>query len=149
MLNVLREVAAAVRARMSRVVVMPAGDAQSLGRRGEAVAAKHLQVGGYRILGRNLTSRHGEIDLLAQDPDGRTVVVVEVKAGVGDRVRPEVHVNAAKRRKLISLAPFWARRLGLTDRPWRFDIIAVVLRPGEEPVVRHHRGAFDARGRVG
>ena len=129
-------------------VVGEHSDTKSLGQRGERVAEAYLKKGGYRILARNLTSRVGEIDLLAEAPDGRTVVVVEVKAGVAGNPPPEVHVNAAKRRKLIRLVPTWARRLGMTDRPWRFDVVAVVFSEGEAPEVRHHMGAFDERGRV-
>ena len=54
-----------------------------LGRRGERIAAARLRREGYRILARNVRNRFGEIDLVAEAPDRRTVVVVEVKAGLG------------------------------------------------------------------
>ncbi len=116
---------------------------RDLGARGEAVAAKHLRGRGYRLLARNLRSRAGELDLVAEAPDGRTVVIVEVKAGRVGNPMPEVHVNAAKRKKLVALAHALVRRMELRDRPIRFDVIAVEFgEEGAEPIVRHHAGAF-------
>lgn len=124
---------------------------RSAGRRGERLAARHLKRQGYRIRGRNIRTRAGEIDLLAESPD-HMVVVVEVKttemASRGDNapdpVRPEVRVSAAKQRQLTALATQVARRLRLDDRPIRFDVVAVELRPEGRPVVRHHPAAFEA-----
>ena len=121
-----------------------AGGTAALGRRGERLAARHLKRQGYRILGRNLRSRLGEIDLAALAPDGRTLVIVEVKAGRGRGPRPEVHVNGRKQRKLVALAVDLVRRHGLTDRPVRFDIVAVDWPHGQPPTVRHHIGAFQS-----
>lgn len=128
----------------------PAGHLAT-GRRGERAAAAHLRRGGYRLLGRNLRRRHGEIDLLAQAPDGRTIVVVEVKARLlqGDEpadgrvgMPPEVHVNAGKRRRLVALAVAELRRRRLHDRPVRFDVVGVDLPARGRAIVRHHVGAF-------
>lgn len=122
-----------------------------LGRRAEHLAGKHLKRLGYRILGKNLRTPRGEIDLLAEAPDGRTVVIVEVKAGsrsAGDTEgegagpRPEWHVTREKQRRLAGLAVQTVRRLGLTDRPLRFDIVAVIVPARGRPVVRHWPGAF-------
>ncbi len=123
------------------------------GRRGERAAAAHLRQAGYRLLGRNLRRRQGEIDLLAQAPDGRTIVVVEVKARLlqGDEpagglvgMPPEVHVNAGKRRKLVALAVAELRRRRLHDRPVRFDVIGVDLPRRGRAVIRHHVAAFSS-----
>lgn len=50
-----------------------------LGARGEEGAARWLSHAGYRILARNVRVKPGEIDLIALDPDGVTLVFVEVK----------------------------------------------------------------------
>ncbi len=122
------------------------------GWRGERIAARYLKRQGYRILARNLRSRVGEIDILAQapSPDERTVVVVEVKSGVVDddplkrTTRPEQHVNPAKQRKLSALATQLSRKRGLNNRPMRFDVLAVELPPSGDPIIRHHPAAFEA-----
>ncbi|MBB6429441.1 YraN family protein [Algisphaera agarilytica] len=116
------------------------------GRAGEHLAAQHLKKHGYRVLARNLRNRFGEIDLLALAPDGRTVVVVEVKAGsANERFPPELHVTPAKQRKIVALTAQLARRYRLTDRPFRFDVIAVEFPEQGDPVIRHHVGAFASR----
>lgn len=116
------------------------------GSRGESIAAKHLKAHGYRIIARNLRSRLGEIDLLAEAPDGKTIVLVEVKTREGTQgPPPEWRVGQTKQRKLAALAASVARQHKLTNRPWRFDIIGVdLLEPPAKPIVRHHEGAFQS-----
>lgn len=115
------------------------------GRAGERLAAKHLKAKGYRVLDRNVRSRLGELDLVALDPDGRTIVSVEVKAGrANPDYPPELHVNAAKQKKIVALTAGFARRHQLTDRPFRFDVIAVEFPDAGDPVIRHHVGAFQS-----
>lgn len=120
------------------------GYSMAAGPRGERLAARHLRRQRYRILGRNLRGRVGEIDLLAQTPDGRTIVIVEVKAGRLGGIRPEHHVNSAKQRKLSHLAAALVRERRLGDRPVRFDVMAVEFSPRGGAVVRHHIGAFES-----
>ena len=116
----------------------------STGSRGEADAASYLEKQGYRVLGRNLRSRRGEVDLLAMAPDEKTVVIVEVKAGTGSGPVPEVHVNARKQKQLVTLACDLARKHGFTDRPIRFDIIGIDYPPNAPFQLRHHKGAFES-----
>ena len=122
----------------------------STGAKGERAATRFLKRQGYKILARNLRNRYGEIDILAQAPDGHTVVVVEVKSsdavsapGDKNEIRPEVHVSVAKQRKLSALATQMAKRYRLDNCPIRFDVIGVSYY-GKESVIRHHPGAFDA-----
>ncbi|MEM9882865.1 MAG: YraN family protein [Planctomycetota bacterium] len=122
------------------------GDANHLrrGRRGERLAARHLKKNGYRVLARNLRSRHGEIDLVAASPDG-AVVIVEVKAGgANPAFPPELHVTPAKQGKLVALAAAIARRHRLTQRRIRFDVVAVEFPDVGPPTLRHHTAAFES-----
>ncbi len=119
-----------------------------LGRRGEREAARFLRRAGYRILARNLQFRTGEIDLLAQAPDGRTVVIVEVKTLRENRQRPdqrpERNVTYRKRRKLTHLGRLVIKRFRYFDRPVRFDVIAIIMPDRGRPQIRHHVAAFEA-----
>jgi len=121
------------------------------GARGERAAAKYLKRHGFPILARNLRTRYGEIDLLAQAPDGRTIVVVEVKTShrkgeltAGDELAPEVRVNHAKQHKLTALAGQVVRRYKLEDRPIRFDVIGVCFLSDGRVDLRHYPGAFES-----
>ena len=117
----------------------------SLGARGERAAARHLRRKGLRIVARNLRTRIGEIDLIAEDRrDPSLLIVVEVKSGVSDGVPPEHHVNGAKRRKLTTLAAGLLRRRRLAGRRIRFDLVGVVWPEGARNPTRitHHVGAF-------
>ena len=138
------------------------GSTLSVGRRGERLAARWLKRHGYQILAVNLRYRFGEVDLLVQAPDRRTIVFVEVKSATppteshlasrpaGDAPPhrhwlPEMRVNARKQRQLTVLAGYMTRRYGFTNRPIRFDVIGVDLPQGAPPIIRHHVAAFEAQ----
>ncbi|HVS99411.1 MAG TPA: YraN family protein [Solirubrobacterales bacterium] len=125
------------------------------GRLAEARAADHLQSLGYRILGRNARTRHGELDLVALDPAGGghpVLVFVEVKAvRAGSRVGPErpvLWVTPRKQLQVRRLATAWmAERRASGSAPRyaqiRFDAVGVVL-DREDMVLdlEHLVGAF-------
>jgi len=124
----------------------------ALGRRGERLAERHLKKLKYKRLARNLQNRFGEIDLLMRAPrePGETtgaVVVVEVKSGTrNDRYPPELHVNAVKQRRLVSLGAQAMRRYRLQGQRFRFDVVAVVFDGPDDPdpEIRHHISAFES-----
>lgn len=128
----------------------PPADTRALGRYGERLAARHLRAAGYRILARNVVTPVGEADIVALDPDGRTVVVVEVKArranvssGGVATPPPERSITAHKRDKVTQVARHLAQANGWTDRAVRMDVVAVELVAGERrPQIRHHLGAI-------
>jgi putative endonuclease len=113
-----------------------------LGRRGEDLAAGHLESLGYQLAARNHVNRLGELDLVALD--GGTVVVVEVKSRGRAGRPPAEAVNARKQRKLIPVASLFLKIRRWQDRPVRFDVVEVVSPPGAAPVLNHIRRAFEA-----
>ncbi|MDY7109980.1 MAG: YraN family protein [Planctomycetota bacterium] len=115
-----------------------------VGRRGERLAARHLRRAGYRILHRNLTIGRDEADLIALDPDRRTVVIVEVKTRTGDYLAPEVNINRSKRYRLMRFAGKLAKMKPYADRPMRFDAVAICWPPSGAPEVRHYVSAFES-----
>jgi putative endonuclease len=118
----------------------PPDPRHALGRRGEALAAEHLQRLGFAVLERNVRTRSGEIDLIAFD--GRTLVFAEVKTR---RVRagaprpdqqPLIGLGGRQRARLRRLAVAWLsdqERVRPSARTIRFDAIGVTI---------------DARGRL-
>ena len=115
-----------------------------LGKRGEQLAARWLKKQGYRILQRNLPVGDDEADLVALDPDQRTIVIVEVKTRAADTPIPEASVTRTKQFRLSRLASQLQKRREYRHRPFRFDAIAIVWPSGGEPIIRHHPGAFES-----
>lgn len=117
------------------------------GSRSERAAARYLRGLGYRILVRNYSCPHGELDLIARD--GRCIVFVEVRSTERDDVeRPAASVDLAKQTKLTRLALYFLQTYRLLDCSARFDVLAVSWPPGRrEPAIAHFRQAFEAVGR--
>lgn len=116
--------------------------AESRGRRSELLAAMFLLLKGYRILGRRVRTRAGEIDLIARSPRG-IVCFVEVKArnrraALEDALGPRQRLRIGRAALL-----YLAARPGLGARGVRFDLVTLVK--GGFP--RHIRDAW--RGEAG
>jgi putative endonuclease len=116
------------------------------GTRSERAAARYLRRQGMRVVARNYSCPHGEIDLVAVD--GGCVVFVEVRSTGGtDAERPARSVDAAKQRRLTTLALHFLREHRLLGRPARFDVLAISWPPdARAPRVVHYRNAFEAVG---
>jgi len=119
---------------------------QRLGRRAEALAARHLAASGLRVLARNVRTAVGEIDVLCEDLDDGCLVFVEVRAvaSPGGPDRAADAVTLAKARQVVRAARGWlagrqARRWGADLRPLRFDVVGVDGRSG---AVEHIVDAF-------
>jgi putative endonuclease len=127
------------------------------GRHAERLVAGELRRRGYRILGRNLRVPMGEADLLARDPDGRTIVLVEVKARVRpaserpEQRPPEAQINQDKRLTLRGIMTHLVRRNRWHHMPRRIDVVAVELDHATLGIaeLRHHRDAVAVSVRGG
>ena len=101
---------------------------QALGAAGEAAAAGALAAAGYEILGRNLRTPFGEVDLLARQ--GEVLCFVEVKTRSSDAFgHPAEAVTPAKQANLRRSAAFLLRARRW-EGPCRFDVVAVLPGPG-------------------
>jgi len=122
----------------------------SLGRRGEAAAARFLRRRGYKIVARSDHLPPGELDLVAVARD-RTIVFVEVKTRTSqDSGHPSEAVDDDKQRRLSRLAVTYLKRHGLLEYPARFDVIAITWpEDGRRPQIEHFKNAFEAVGRDG
>lgn len=102
---------------------MAAKDA--LGRRGEAIAARHLVAAGMSIVERNWRCLQGEIDLVARDGD--ELVFVEVKTRSSIAFGHPLHaITATKLARLRRLAAAWCdAHPGNHDRI-RIDAVGVI-----------------------
>ena len=113
---------------------------QAVARAGELAAAEHLERLGFERLAMNVRVGSDEADVVMRAPDGRTLVVVEVKARTDPRAWPEDRIDYKKRRSLLRLAA----RLGERTRPptpVRIDAVSVLLLPDAPPAIRHFANA--------
>ena len=112
-----------------------------LGAQGEDLAVGHLVDGGMTILERNWRCRYGELDVIAVDGDAVVFVEVKTRSGRGYG-SPAEAVTFAKQSRIRRLAGLWLRE---QTRGWvhvRFDVVAVLVVPGTEPLVEHLRAVF-------
>lgn len=87
----------------------------------------------------------GELDLVARD--GETTVFVEVKERHASTHGTAVEaVTAAKRRRTVRAAQLYAASHGLSEKPLRFDVVAIDWPETGEPTLRHEAGAFSVEG---
>ncbi|MCG3176389.1 MAG: hypothetical protein MOGMAGMI_01338 [Candidatus Omnitrophica bacterium] len=117
----------------------------TLGAVGEGLAAHYLQARGYEILTRNYTCALGEIDLVARDGD--CLVFVEVKTRRTElKGLPAEAVTPHKQRQVLRVARAYLQGLrSAGEANCRFDVVSVLWRSGEEPVVELIRDAFGER----
>jgi putative endonuclease len=125
-----------------------------LSQSGEELAAQHLSQKGFRILERNWRyGRFGELDIIAQDPDG-TLIFAEVKtrrtlSESADRLQLGFQaVDGLKQHKVLRMAQRYLVSLGTAAPACRFDVIVVHFgylkwnAPPREPDIIHVKDAF-------
>ncbi len=115
---------------------------QAMGKTGEDLAVEELTRLGYAILARRYRTRHGEIDIVARDGD--TTVIVEVKArATGEFGTAAEAVTPWKQRRLVTMAAAYLARTNRSDRPCRFDVVAID-EVGGQMTVTVYPSAFSA-----
>ena len=103
-------------------------ESQSLGEKGENLAAEYLKKKGYIIRDRNWVSGKKELDIVAENND--FIVFVEVKTREFEKYKntlPEENITYSKLRKLNKIANAYLRLKNLEDEAYRFDAISVWL----------------------
>jgi len=116
-----------------------------LGRRGEDVAVEHLQGKGLVVLDRNWRCRAGEIDVVATEETsaGARLVVCEIKTRSGTRYgEPAEAVTGLKAQRIRQVTRAWLAAHRVDWCQIRFDVVAVLMRPGTPVTVQHFTDAF-------
>ncbi len=107
-----------------------------LGRLGEDLAVKHIEAAGWKVVERNWRHPLGELDIIALD--GRTAVAIEVKTRSSeDFGTPLEAITQEKLQRLRKLVLEWNHRTKPNVLAIRVDAIAVLVRPGTNPVIDH------------
>jgi putative endonuclease len=99
---------------------------KTLGRWGEEQALKYLVNHGVEILGKNIFTEYGEIDLLGiQD---KVLLFVEVKTAQTRKFGfPEVSVNTRKMDHMVKAAQKYLQDHEEISNDWRIDVISIEI----------------------
>ena len=118
---------------------------RTLGNEGEDRAEAYLRQRGFRILGRNVRSPLGELDLVADDQG--VLVFIEVKRRRTGTFGGAIEaVDARKRAKLIQLAAQYLAQHRIRNRACRFDVVLIQDDLATAEAVQHFANAFDLDG---
>ena len=94
------------------------------------------------MLVRNFSCKTGEIDLIMVDTDG-TLVFVEVKTRANESFGPsESAITAAKKNRMHRAARYFLATHDIENRPFRFDVMTIVLGEKGRPQIRHYENVF-------
>jgi len=98
-----------------------------IGKQGEDVAARFLARKGYKVIGRNVRTFVGEIDIVARKK--YSIVFVEVKTRKNESFGPPyLAITEKKKRKLIQCAMCYLKMKNLLDFPWHIDVVSIETR---------------------
>jgi putative endonuclease len=114
-----------------------------LAEKGEELAAQILTDKGYEIIERNYRFGHGEIDIIANDPNAKCTVFVEVKTRKNlEFGEPEYAITNSKQRQIRKIAELYLFEREIKELDCRFDVIAILYEDINNPVVNHYVNAF-------
>jgi putative endonuclease len=117
-------------------------DHNEFGNFGEQLAAEHLVKKGYKILEKNWTFQHKEIDIIASKPP--FIVFVEVKARRTNYFgEPFSFVNKKKQNFIIKAANEYIIKQNINEEA-RFDIISILYNDRSKEIT-HIEDAFYPR----
>lgn len=97
---------------------------RALGQRGEEMAEIFLSQLGYEIVGRNVRTKRGEIDVIAIDKDSLVFVEVRTRSSLAYGSAAE-SVTWKKQQKLRELALDYLQSCSHYAPAFRFDVIAI------------------------
>jgi len=98
---------------------------RGVGQEWERLAEKHLKKAGYVIRARNVRTKVGEIDLIAEENGILCFVEVKGRRGTGFGL-PEEAVTLEKQRRIFRAAEAYIQRERLQDTACRFDVVSIL-----------------------
>jgi putative endonuclease len=119
-------------------------DRKLLAQWGERRCERFLKKKGLKKLARNFSCKAGEIDLIMVAAN-KAIVFVEVKTRADESFTPtEEVITTAKKAKLTRAARYFLAAHNIDSRPYRFDVVTIVLGRSGRPQIRHYENAFVA-----
>lgn len=112
---------------------------QRIGKWGEETAVQFLIQRGCEIVGQNVRTPYGEIDIVARQGD--SVIFVEVKTRTSNKMGlPEESITARKREHMVACAEHYAMEHEIEH--WQIDVISIEGKPGSTPKVTYFENAI-------
>jgi putative endonuclease len=111
----------------------------SLGQTGEDLAVRYLLDRGMEVIERNWRCEHGEVDVVALDGDYLVICEVKTRRSLAFG-EPVESVTRAKEARLRRLAAAYVRSHETGSARVRIDVLGILFRAGQPPLVRHVRG---------
>jgi putative endonuclease len=112
---------------------------QQVGKWGEETASKWLKEHGYIVLGQNIRTPYGEIDIIAQKEN--VTIFIEVKALTSSKnFFPEHQITARKREHMLNAAEHYATENKIDQ--WQVDVIAIEGKQMTKPKITHFENAI-------
>jgi len=112
---------------------------QHIGKWGEQVAVEYLVSHGCEVVGQNVRTPYGEIDIVARQGD--TTFFIEVKTRTSNKMGfPEESITTKKRDHMIACAEHYAAEHEIDH--WQIDVISIEGNPGTEPVITYFENAI-------
>jgi len=114
---------------------------QTLGLEGERLALAFLTACGWAIEAHRFRLGRHDVDLVIRR--GHLVAFVEVKTRRSSAFgSPLEAVNHRKQRDIAKAASLWMLRHGRAGDIYRFDLVGVQMRRGQEPLIEHVEDAW-------
>jgi putative endonuclease len=95
------------------------------GKRGEEAARLALVAKRYRILDANFRVRGGELDIVAESPEGVTVFIEVRSLRRQASIDPSETIDRRKISRLLHAARIYLTVRGRLTKPFRFDFIGI------------------------
>ena len=112
---------------------------QRIGKWGEETAVEYLKQKDCEIIGQNVRTPYGEIDIIARQGD--VTIFVEVKTRTSNKMGlPEESITTKKREHMIACAEHYAAENEIDH--WQIDVISIEGKPGIEPVITYFENAI-------
>jgi len=110
---------------------------------GEAVALDYLLKNKYHLLLQNYQySKYGEIDIIMETPDHKTIVFVEVKSGSSVPYGPlEYWITPRKQKTIYKIAEAYIQNFEPEGKDFRFDAV-IVLGSQKSYKIKHYENGF-------
>ncbi len=111
-----------------------------MGIRGETIARKYLEQKGFKIVGANVFTHWGEIDVIARDPLSHELVFVEVKTRSSHAFGfPEESLDARKKQRLARSIQRYFLTHQCDQESYRIDLVAIDFDHRAYAHVRHYK----------